>query len=329
MPPGRAAEWRDFAGWFARQQQAFRGIDAHQAFEEIRGVITAEADGPLDRERYLALGVRQSIFADADRARLHDLYERYRGWLAEAGLYDRNLVAHDWRRYAAPRYDFIVVDEVQDLTMAQLALVFATLKRPGNFMLCGDSNQIVHPNLFSWSRVKTLFWRDEALGERQELRVLRANFRNGREATRVANTLLRIKHRRFGSIDRESNYLVEAIAPDDGLVAVLPDTDAAKRELDRKTRQSTQFARGGSVAGSRPRQSWRHGPICRRRCCDPSATSASTSPVCCRVTRSAATTRTTGGCSCALPTVGISSIPNWRCGGAPPRVKPGSRSSTP
>jgi hypothetical protein len=242
VPSGRAAEWRDFAGWFVRQQQAFRGIDAHQAFEEIRGVVTADAAGPLDRERYLALGVRQSIFADADRARLYDLYERYRGWLAEAGLYDRNLIAHEWRRYAAPRYDFIVVDEVQDLTMAQLALVFATLKRPGHFMLCGDSNQIVHPNLFSWSRVKTLFWRDEALGERQELRVLRANFRNGREATRVANTLLRIKHRRFGSIDRESNYLVEAIAPDDGLVAVLPDTDAAKRELDRKTRQSTQFA---------------------------------------------------------------------------------------
>ncbi len=45
VPPGRAAEWRDFAGWFSRQQQAFKGIDAHQAFEEIRGVITAEASG--------------------------------------------------------------------------------------------------------------------------------------------------------------------------------------------------------------------------------------------------------------------------------------------
>ena len=27
-------------------------------------------------------------------------------------------------------------------------------------MLCGDSNQIVHPNFFSWSQVKSLFWRD-------------------------------------------------------------------------------------------------------------------------------------------------------------------------
>ena len=242
VPPGRAAEWRDFAGWFSRQQQAFKGIDAHQAFEEIRGVITAEASGPLDRGAYLALGVRQSIFAEADRAHLYDLYERYRAWLAEAGLYDRNLVAHEWRRHATPRYDFVVVDEVQDFTMVQLALVLATLRKPGHFLLCGDSNQIVHPNLFSWSRVKTLFWRDELLAQKQEVRVLRANFRNGREATRVANALLRIKHRRFGSVDRESNFLVEAIAHEEGTVAVLPDTDASKKELNHKTRQSTQLA---------------------------------------------------------------------------------------
>lgn len=242
VPPGRAAEWRDFTGWFSRQQQAFKGIDAHQAFEEIRGVITAEANGPLERGAYLALGVRQSIFAEVDRVRLYDLYERYRAWLVEAKLYDRNLVAHEWRRHAAPRYDFVVVDEVQDLTMAQLALVLATLRNPGHFLLCGDSNQIVHPNLFSWSRVKTLFWRDESLAQKQELRILRANFRNGREATRVANALLRIKHRRFGSVDRESNFLVEAVAAEEGTVAVLPDTDASKRELNNKTRHSTQFA---------------------------------------------------------------------------------------
>jgi hypothetical protein len=242
VPPGRAAEWRDFAGWFSRQQQAFKGIDAHQAFEEIRGVITAEASGPLDRGAYLALGVRQSIFAEAERVRVYDLYERYRAWLAEAGLYDRNLVAHEWRLHAAPRYDFVVVDEVQDLTMVQLALVLATLRKPGRFLLCGDSNQIVHPNLFSWSRVKTLFWRDESLAQKEELRVLRANFRNGREATRVANALLRIKHRRFGSVDRESNFLVDAIAGEKGTVTVLPDTDAAKKELNHSTRQSTQVA---------------------------------------------------------------------------------------
>lgn len=242
VPAGREARWRDFAAWFARMKQAFRGLDVHQAFEEIRGVITAAATGVLSRDDYLALGVRQSIFPAAERGRLYDLFEKYRAWLAEASLYDLNLAAHASRPLAAPRYDFIVVDEVQDLTPAQLALVLATLKKPGHFLLCGDSNQIVHPNFFSWSQVKTLFWRDAELARRQELAVLTANFRNGREATRVANTLLKIKHRRFGSIDRESNFLVDAVGGEAGEVALVADKDAAVRELDRSSRQSTRFA---------------------------------------------------------------------------------------
>ena len=242
VPTGREATWRDFAHWFARHAQAFKGIDAHEAFEELRGVLAAGAAGPLGRADYLALGVRQSIFAVEQRERIYDLFEKYRSWLAESALYDLNLVAYDWRSLATPRYDFVVIDEVQDLTNAQLSLVLAMLKKPGRFLLCGDSNQIVHPNFFAWSKVKSLFWQSEAAAETQDLKVLRANFRNGRAATRVANTLLKIKHCRFGSIDRESNFLVEAVAGEEGVVTLLADTDAIKRDLNHKTRQSTQFA---------------------------------------------------------------------------------------
>ena len=242
VPAGREATWRDFAGWFARQRQAFRDFDGHQAFEEIRGVLAAGAGGILGREEYLALGVRQSIFAVEQRERLYELFDKYRAWLAEAKLYDLNLVAQEWQALAAPRYDFVVIDEVQDITTVQLALVLRTLKKAGHFLLCGDSNQIVHPNFFSWSQVKSLFWKDPKLAERQQLRVLSANFRNGLEATRVANQLLKIKHRRFGSIDRESNFLVQAVGGEAGQVALIPDQEATKRELDQKIRQSTQFA---------------------------------------------------------------------------------------
>jgi hypothetical protein len=242
VPQGREAGWREFAGWFARMRQQFRDLDAHQAFEEIRGVVAAQAEGPLSREAYLALGVRQSIFAGEARERLYDLFGKYRAWLREANLYDLNLLAHERLAAAAPRYDFVVIDEVQDITPVQLALVLKTLKRPGQFLLCGDSNQIVHPNFFSWSRVKGLFWRDEALAGRQELALLSANFRNGAEATRIANALLKIKHRRFGSIDRESNFLVEAVGAQEGAVALLADQEAVTRELDQRIRRSTRVA---------------------------------------------------------------------------------------
>ncbi len=242
VPQGREATWRDFSGWFSRMRQSYRDIEGHQAFEEIRGVIAARANGILSPEDYRALGVRQSIFAQERRDRLYELFEKYRAWLQEAKLYDLNLVAQQWKELAAPRYDFVVVDEVQDLTPVQLSLVLGTLRKPGRFLLCGDSNQIVHPNFFSWGQVKSLFWNDPQLAERQELRVLSANFRNGLEATRIANRLLKIKQSRFGSIDRESNFLVQSVGGDTGQVALMADKDAVKRELDQKIRQSTEFA---------------------------------------------------------------------------------------
>ena len=242
IPRGREASWRDFSCWYTRMRQAFKDIDAHQAFEEIRGVIAAGSAGILSREDYRALGVRQSIFAQEKRDALYDLFEKYRAWLTEAGLYDLNLVAQEWLALAAPRYDFVVVDEVQDLTTIQLSLVLKSLNKPSHFLLCGDSNQIVHPNFFSWGQVKSLFWHDQHLAEKQELRVLSANFRNSLEATRIANQLLKIKQRRFGSIDRESNFLVQAVGADAGQVALLADKDAVLRELDHNIRQSTQFA---------------------------------------------------------------------------------------
>ena len=242
VPAGREALWRDFAAWFTRMRQAFRDIEAHQAFEEIRGVLAASAQGLLSREAYRALGVRQSIFPPERRDALYDLFEKYRAWLGESRLFDLNLVAQDWLARAQPRYDFVVIDEVQDLTPVQLALVLKTLKKPGQFLLCGDSNQIVHPNFFSWAQVKSLFWQDAALAERQNLSVLAANFRNGHEATRVANQLLKIKQRRFGSIDRESNFLVQAVGGETGSVQLLADRDADKKALNQQIRQSTQFA---------------------------------------------------------------------------------------
>jgi len=246
VPGGRELDFAAFTGWFERYRsaakQATGGLDAHALFEEFRGVISSRADGVLEREAYLALGVRQSLLAADQRAAVFDLFEKYRAWLSSSGLFDLNLVAHEWLAKAKPTYDFMVVDEVQDLTSVQLALLLKTLAKPGQFLLCGDSNQIVHPNFFSWAAVKTLFWQDESLARSQTISVLRANFRNAQAVTMLANRLLKIKHARFGSIDRETNFLVQATAQTPGSVQLLLDKDSARRELNAKTRGSTQFA---------------------------------------------------------------------------------------
>lgn len=245
VPAGKPVTFLAFQQWFCRFRQGNQLKDAHKLFEEFRGVITGPATDKswLSREDYLNLGVKESIFLTEERNMVYDLFEKYLVFLHDQQLYDSNILSHQYLQYIEPSYDFVIVDEVQDLTNIQLYLIIKSLRRPQDFILCGDSNQIVHPNFFSWSKVKSLFYRLEDVQTSAELiRILNTNYRNSPQVTELANKLLKIKNLRFGSIDKESHYLVESNGHNQGEVLFLLDTPGVRQELDSKTRASTLFA---------------------------------------------------------------------------------------
>ncbi len=244
IPKGKEVTPRIFANWISRQRLSKELADSHRLFEEIQGAITGTMeDKPyLTREEYLALGVRQSIYPQELRDIVYDVFERYIRFLEEQEYFDPNIVAHAWLQHITPRYDLVVVDEVQDLTTVQLLLILRSLHNNTKFLLCGDSNQIVHPNFFSWAKVKTLFWKQQGDNTTDLLRILSANFRNSPQITDLANRLLHIKHARFGSVDKESNYLVTGRGPIGGRVTLLANLDAVTQDLNRRTAASTRFA---------------------------------------------------------------------------------------
>ncbi|MCL4457458.1 MAG: PhoH family protein [Nitrospirae bacterium] len=244
VPEGREIKYKNFAGWLMRFPKQQRVSDAHRLYEEFRGVITGSSvDKPfLNREDYLNLGVRQSIFLNSERELVYTLFEKYLLFLRENGYYDPNILSHDYLSHVRPIYDFIVVDEVQDITNIQLRLILSSLKAPGNFILCGDSNQIVHPNFFSWSAIKSMFYNDDTLQDKKIIRILQSNFRNAAAITDISNKILKVKQKRFGSIDRESNYLMHSLSEKAGEIILMKDSEKAKRELNQKTRMSARFA---------------------------------------------------------------------------------------
>lgn len=244
VPEGREIAYSAFAGWLGRIPKQQRVSDVHRLYEEFRGVLTGSVvDKPwLSREEYLDLGVRQSIFLAGERELVYGLFEKYLVFLKENGFYDPNVLAHGYLSLVRPEYDFIVVDEVQDITNVQLQLILKSVKRSDAFILCGDSNQIVHPNYFSWSGLKSMLYNAEALEAAKVTRILQSNFRNSLAVTDLANKLLRIKQKRFGSIDRESNYLMNSLSDRQGELVFVRDTDKAKHDLSGQTRRSTNFA---------------------------------------------------------------------------------------
>ncbi len=247
VPEGRELTYRDFTTWFRSQRGSTPIKDGHKLFEEFNGVLTG---GNVDKEfltrgEYLDLGIKRSIFNTESREAVHALFEKYLRFLKNRGFYDLNLVAQQYLALCKPTYDFVVVDEIQDLTNTQLNFILRLLRQWSRFLLCGDSNQIVHPNFFSWSGLKTMFY-EQRLGDgnraQQISRVLVSNYRNFRNVTELANRLLKVKNARFGSIDRESNYLVTCVATDDGVVELLPSRGNVLRDIDTRTSRSARTA---------------------------------------------------------------------------------------
>ncbi len=252
IPAGQEIPYRRFAQWFGQHRPYVRVKDAERLFEEFHGVLTGfDPTKPyLALADYERLGARQSVFPPDERADVYALFLKYLDLLKTEHLFNPNIVAFERLALTEATYDFVVVDEVQDLTNTQLTLILRTLKKGpiaeggGNFILCGDAHQVVHPNFFSWSGLKALFFQHEPDGAPagRALQLLRTNYRNAPAVAALANRLLRIKNLRFGSLDRESTFLVEAAAQRPGEVVFLTDTPDAQRQLNARIRRSTQWA---------------------------------------------------------------------------------------
>lgn len=250
VPRGQQATFRQFQAWFARNLATCRQYDVNTVYEEICGVITSPPTGPLSAEAYVTLGVRQALYPAEERPGVHALYLKYREWLESSALHAPNLAAFERLPIAAPLYDALVIDEVQDMTSVQLALLIRLLKDPSQLLLCGDANQLLYPNFFSWAATRALFSTAQNPTPGQEtgtaqpygVSVLTVNYRNAREITRVANRLLKIRLTRFGSIDRESNQLAEARTTRDGRVETVSIEPAVLSQLDEAVCRSVDYA---------------------------------------------------------------------------------------
>ncbi len=251
VPFGRAATYHDFKHWFAKHLNATPIKDGHALFEEFRGVITGSNidSAYLSRDTYLSLGVKECIYPDHQRNDVYDLFERYLGYLKDDNLYDPNIVSFDYLAFAKQHYDYVIVDEVQDISIIQLHLIMSFLSQPDHFLLCGDANQIVYPNFFSWARIKSLFLSThESTGTRLSgdtttiTQILNTNYRNSLSIIELANKLLRMKNWRFGSIDKDSHHEMKTSGLDTGDVVFLPSDQNTLANIDDKTHASKKFA---------------------------------------------------------------------------------------
>lgn len=130
---------------------------------------------------------------------------------------------------------FVMIDEVQDYTLAQLAVIMRYFRR-AHFLMLGDENQAIREGTAAFSEIKELF--KTARGEVDECRLL-TSYRSSPEITALFSTLVK-----QGSEIKLASVRREGVSP---TIKALPDRESflsCLRELIDKAAQEK-----GSLCG--------------------------------------------------------------------------------
>ena len=234
---GKAIDFYSFKKWAYRNNIK----EVEKYFEEFKGVLTAENSSEyISLDDYKRLGKNQALFTEDNREEVYKKFNQYLQFLKENNLYDNNIAIYNLFEKAKEIYDFVVIDEIQDFTNKEIALILRSLKDKRNFIFSGDSNQIIYSNFFSWSQLKTMLYKDKTIDA--PITVLQENYRNSKNITKVANDLLKIKQLQFGSIDKESNYLIKTKSELEGNVHFYEATPKNIQEINAETENSRKVA---------------------------------------------------------------------------------------
>ncbi|CAM2009017.1 UvrD-helicase domain-containing protein [Acanthopleuribacter pedis] len=160
------------------------------------------------RRRYLtpfeyeSIGRKKAPSFPFDRKQIYAMFDWYQDLLDREGYWDELdlarevgalLNANEDDRF---RFDFVIGDEIQDLTDIQHELLFSWVRNPYNQFLCGDTKQIINPSGFRWEELRRHFFdRDLKV---PDPRFLSLNFRSSGAIVEIANTLLHLKQKLLG-----------------------------------------------------------------------------------------------------------------------------------
>ena len=160
--------------WPRFNTQLTKKLDSSRVFTEIishikGGPQSVEAgDGKLSREKYVLLSEgRVSRLCRQKREIIYEIFQNYEKMKNENAEFDfSDLVIDLHRRLRVERYkgdeiDFVYVDEVQDLTLSQIALFkYICRNVEEGFVFSGDTAQTIAKGIdFRFQDIRSLFYK--------------------------------------------------------------------------------------------------------------------------------------------------------------------------
>lgn len=107
----------------------------------------------LSLEEYLSLGKEVSIYSEDERKIIYAIAVNYQQYLDSNNLYDDNDLAGlsivKLKEESKIPFQFLVIDEVQDLTEIQIYLIYNLVECKDNIFFAGDIHQIINGRTLS------------------------------------------------------------------------------------------------------------------------------------------------------------------------------------
>ncbi|KAJ6903318.1 hypothetical protein NC651_020731 [Populus alba x Populus x berolinensis] len=212
--------------WPRFNEKFKKKLDSSRVFTEIISHIKGglrpgeSCDGRLNREDYVFLSKgHKSTLNRQNRDLIYDIFEDYEKMKAKNGDFDMADFVNDLHlrlktyKYEGDAMDFVYIDEVQDLTMRQIALFkYICRNVDEGFVFSGDTAQTIARGVdFRFEDIKFLFYNEFVLASRSagngrsekgqisEIFHLQQNFRTHAGVLNLAQSVIDLLYRFFSS----------------------------------------------------------------------------------------------------------------------------------
>lgn len=162
----------------------------------------------IPKEIYLKLDEQYCLYSSSQRELLYELTLRYQMFLSAEGKVDENDMARQFlnrlMNQKVPLFDFVIADEIQDLTEIQIYCLIRLARNRNNLLFSGDINQTIRPTYFHTGRIESILKTSNThLGFIKHQLV--KNYRSTKEVVDLANQVVTLRIQCLG-LNKKNDY---------------------------------------------------------------------------------------------------------------------------
>lgn len=180
----------------------------------------------IEIEDYINLNNKYTVLDMEKRKNIYQIAEKYNEWLKKEELYDLNDLAILNLKENTEKYDFIVIDEIQDLTEVQIFSIFSISKIENNIFLAGDIHQMINTTFFSIERIKNLFFTEYK--KILDVKILTKNYRSCKKIVEISNYFSDLRKEYIGNLGMD-DYKENSIQKNGDIILTKIDYDLIKK----------------------------------------------------------------------------------------------------